>query len=196
MEQLLEQMTVDDKRKLAFSILYNDKGDDRKMAGLKYTISKYYNEYISTDDNAIKQAKADNEKKTQINNLKNNIEGYEKYLNYLGLIDFNDVENDSLDIMETFEGIKMHKEELEKILSNDNINTYIDEQIFNKIITCYKQTKSMILNYDIDIIYDEYNIKKMLLKKAIKLLINNPNLSINIKNSSNYEEIKNKLNKN
>jgi hypothetical protein len=196
MEQLLEQMTVDDKRKLAFSILYNDKGDDRKMAGLKYTISKYYNEYISTDENAIKQAKSDNEKKTQINNLKNNIEGYNKNLNYLGLIDFNNLEQDDLDIMETFEGIKMHKEELEKILSNDNINTYIDEQLFDKIIICYKQTKSMILNYDIGIIYDEYNIKKMSLKKAIKLLINNPNLSITIKNSLKYEEIKNKLNKN
>jgi hypothetical protein len=154
MEQLLEQMTSDDKRKLAFRILYNDPG----MPHFRYIIRKNYNEYISTDENAIKQAKADNEKKAQINNLKTNIEGYEKYLNYLGLIDFNDLEQDDLDIMETFEGIKMHKEELEKILSNDNINTYIDEQLFDKIITCYKNTKSMILNYNIGIIYDEYNI--------------------------------------
>jgi hypothetical protein len=36
----------------------------------------------------------------------------------------------------------------------------------------------------------------MSLKKAIKLLINNPNLSITIKNSSKYEQIKHKLNKN
>jgi hypothetical protein len=63
-----------------------------------------------------------------------------KNLNYLGLIDFNDLEKDSLDIMETFEGIKMYKEELEKILSNDNINTYIDEQLFDKIIAFYPST--------------------------------------------------------
>jgi hypothetical protein len=78
MEQLLEQMTVDDKRKLAFRILYNDKCNDTKMAQLQYYIHRNYNEYISTDENAIKQVKDENEKKEQINNLKNNIEGYKK----------------------------------------------------------------------------------------------------------------------
>ena len=187
MEQLLQQMTNTDKRQLAINIIYNDKSSSNKILR-EYIMNYHYEDIIvnNEEDIIVKELLI---KKSLTKRLDNIFEDYFDKLHSAFIGHDEDIEinpNIDADVSDYIEGVIYLNKQIKKILSADNINSYIDIKLFKKIIKHYEDANMTIRSYNFS---DDFKISNLKLTKAIKMLLTNPNLNENIKNSSQYYNV-------
>jgi hypothetical protein len=176
MEKLFNKLTIDEQRKFIINKIISDK----YFSKIHSNVKDNYCEYILEGDELTKY-------KLELNNRRNAKHISNALLNYEHAVDkvmaeysrYKDIVYDVYSCKETIEELCKSK-----YINGMNLRTYNPYYIFYDIIYCYYNTLNTIYKYS----GDTEEIDNQSLNKAIRNLLNNPNLCDGIKNDKKYKK--------
>jgi hypothetical protein len=177
MQTEFNKLSIDERRKFIISNILQDKFFNK----IHSTVKDTYCQYILEGDELVK-FKLDLNNKKQASHISNALKEYEhsvdkimaEYSRYKDLV-YN---------------VYSNKESIEELCKSKYINGtnghsyYKNNYIFYDIIYCYYNTLSTIGKYG----GETYGDEDQSLLKAVKILLNNPHICDEIKNSNKYKE--------